>query len=95
MYGARRLRSGERAAGLMRKIEETLAPNLTVLSFDAPAARRYGEIRAVLEARGTPVGDADLRIAAIALVRDLAVVTGNERHFRRVPGLRVKNWIEE
>jgi tRNA(fMet)-specific endonuclease VapC len=36
-----------------------------------------------------------LRIAAIALVRDLTVVTANLRHFQRVPGLRVENWLEE
>ena len=36
-----------------------------------------------------------MRIAAIALARDLKMVTGNERHFRRVPGLEVENWMEE
>jgi len=42
-----------------------------------------------------PIGDADLRIAAIALVRDFTVVTGNLQHFQRIPGLRVENWLEE
>jgi predicted nucleic acid-binding protein len=32
-------------------------------------------------------------IAAIALARDLTLVTGNVRHFQRVPGLRVENWL--
>ena len=41
-----------------------------------------------------PIGDADLRIASIALDRDLAVVTGNVRHFEKVPGLAVENWLE-
>ena len=58
-----------------------------------PAARRYGEVRTELERRGTPLGDADLRIAAIALARGLTVVTGNIRHFQRVPGLQVENWL--
>jgi len=44
---------------------------------------------------GCLLGDADLRIAAIALVRDFTVVTGNLRHFQRVPSLRVENWLEE
>jgi hypothetical protein len=57
--------------------------------------RRYGEIRAGLERLGTPIGDADVRIAAIALSRGLKVVTANERHFRRVPGLETENWLEE
>jgi predicted nucleic acid-binding protein len=35
----------------------------------------------------------DLRIASIALSRGLVVVTGNVRHFSRVPDLRVENWL--
>ncbi|MBA2535253.1 MAG: PIN domain-containing protein [Rubrobacter sp.] len=90
-YGAHRLR--ERTAILMEKIESVLLPNLPVLDFDAAAARRYGEIRAELERLGTPIGDADMRIAAIALSRGLTVVTGNERHFLRVPELETENWL--
>ena len=92
VYGAHRLR--ERTTILMEKIEDALLPNLPVLAFDTAAARRYGEIRAELERLGTPMGDADMRIAAIALARGLRVVTGNERHFRRVPGLETENWLE-
>ena len=92
VYGAHRLR--ERTAILMEKIEDALLPNLPVLAFDTAAARRYGEIRAELERLGTPIGDADMRIAAIAVSRGLRVVTGNERHFRRVPGLETENWLE-
>ena len=91
-YGAHRLR--ERTAILMNRIEVALLPNLPVLAFDTAAARRYGEIRAELERLGTPIGDADVRIAAIALSRGLIVVSGNERHFRRVPELKIENWLE-
>lgn len=92
VYGAHRLR--ERTAILMERIEDALLPNLHILAFDAAAARRYGEIRAELERLGTPIGDADLRIAAIALSHGLRVVTGNERHFRRVSELEIENWLE-
>jgi tRNA(fMet)-specific endonuclease VapC len=93
VYGAYKL--GTRGAALLERLEKTLLPNLPILPFDATAARRYGEVRADLEQRGLPIGDADLRIATIALVRDFTVVTGNFRHFQRVPGLRVENWLEE
>lgn len=92
IYGAHRLQ--ERTLALLQRLEESLLPNLPVLPFDASAARRYGEVRADLERRGTPIGDADIRIASIALVRGLTVVTGNVRHFRHVPGLAVENWLE-
>jgi tRNA(fMet)-specific endonuclease VapC len=90
LYGAHR---SSRTAALLERIEEALLPELPILPFDAAAARRYGELRAELEQRGTPIGDADTRVASIALSRGLTVVTGNERHFRQVPELEVENWL--
>jgi predicted nucleic acid-binding protein len=92
VYGAYRHRT--RTGVLLEQIDRTLLPNLTILPFNDDAARHYGELRAELERRGTPLDDADLRIAAIALSRNLIVVTGNVRHFQRVPGLAVENWLE-
>ena len=65
VYGARR-RGSE---NLVEKIEERVAAKLPVLPFDAEAARRYGELRSDLERQGIPIGNADVGIAAIALVR--------------------------
>ena len=92
VYGAYRLRTHTRL--LLERLDKTLLPNLPVLPFDVAAARIYGEVRAELERRGTPLGEADLRIGAIALCRGLTVVTGNVRHFQRIPELSVENWLE-
>ena len=91
LYGA--YRRGPRAAAPLHTLESALFPSLPILPFDAAAAAVYGEIRAQLEESGTPIGDADTRIAGIALARGLAVVTGNVRHFERVAGLTVENWL--
>ena len=91
IYGACRLRARTRI--LLEQLEGILLPNLAVLSFDAAAARRYGEVRAELEGHGVLLGDADLRIGTIALARGLTVVTGNTQHFERIPGLPVENWL--
>ena len=64
-----------------------------VLPFDLAAGQTYGGLRAELERAGTPLAEPDLRIASIALTHNLTVVTGNVRHFSRVPGLKVENWI--
>ena len=71
-----------------------MTAHLAVLPFDADAAREYGGLRARLEAEGTPIGNADTQIVSIALAHDLVVVTGNVRHFQRVPELEVENWLE-
>ncbi|MSQ12651.1 MAG: type II toxin-antitoxin system VapC family toxin [Dehalococcoidia bacterium] len=91
LYGAYRL--GARAQELFDRFERVLWPNLVVVRFDAPAAHQYARVRAELEQRGTLIGDADLRIAAIARARNLTMVTGNARHFECVPGLQVENWL--
>ena len=92
VYGAYRMPAY--TSLFLERLDRILLPNLAVLPFDIAAARRYGELRAELERRGTPLGEADLRIGAIALSRGLTVVTGNLRHFQRIPGLVVENWLE-
>ena len=64
-----------------------------VLDFDARAADCYANARAHLAARGQPIGDRDLMIAAIALANRLTVVTSNVSEFARVPGLTVEDWM--
>ena len=39
------------------------------------------------------IGTLDLKIAAIARVHDALLLSGNQRDFGRVPGLRVESWI--
>lgn len=91
LYGTHRL--GERGNALRANIEETILADIQVLSFDTRAARIYARIRAGLEEHRMTIGDADTRIASIALAHDLTVVSANLRHFRRVPGLVVENWL--
>lgn len=75
-------------------LDQFLLP-LEILSFDETAAGIYGQVRANLEAKGTPIGPLDTLIASHALSVKAAVVTNNVREFSRVDGLRVENWIKE
>ena len=73
-------------------LEMFLAP-LTVLPFDTAAVWAYGELRAELERRGTPIGSLDTLIAAHALSQQATLVTNNTREFFKVPGLRLADWV--
>ena len=57
--------------------------------------RKYGEIRWELEKRGLRIGDMDMFIAATAIEEELILVTGNVKHFERIPGLKIENWMTE
>jgi tRNA(fMet)-specific endonuclease VapC len=74
-------------------LNEFLSP-LEVLDFPAGAASAFGEIRAHLQRVGTPIGNFDLLIAAHARHQGLTLVTNNLEEFKRVPGLKVENWVE-
>ena len=71
---------------------EFLAP-IMVQPLTDSAAAVYGRIRADLETRGKGIGAMDTLIAAHALALNLALVTNNEREFRRIPDLKVVNWV--
>jgi tRNA(fMet)-specific endonuclease VapC len=64
----------------------------TILEFDQKAPIEYGQIRALLETKGRPVGPMDLLLAAQAKSHNLILVTNNEKEFQRIDGLRLENW---
>jgi predicted nucleic acid-binding protein len=84
--GAYRSAASERH---LKNIEERVLPAVTILPYDLSVARVFGKVRAELERAGNVLPDADLQIAATALYHNLELVTGNLRHFERIPALRL------
>ena len=66
---------------------------IDVMPFDSIAASEYGQIRTDLEQKGAVIDNLDMLIAAHAKSRNLILVTGNTREFKRVKGLEVENWV--
>jgi tRNA(fMet)-specific endonuclease VapC len=62
------------------------------LPFDDEAALIFGEIRADLTKKGTPIGGYDLQIAAIAFANDLTLITHNTNEFSRIVNLKIEDW---
>ncbi|HET9768394.1 MAG TPA: type II toxin-antitoxin system VapC family toxin [Thermoanaerobaculia bacterium] len=86
-YGA--ARSGKSDANAARVDE--FAGSCTVLPIDALTARRYGQVKGQLKARGRPIPENDVWIAACALVHNLVLAT-RDRHFEEVEGLASEAW---
>lgn len=76
----------------LRQVEDFVS-RLETLDYGSKAAAHYGDIRADLERKGTPIGVNDLHIAGHARSEGLTLVTNNLREFERVEGLRLDNWV--
>jgi tRNA(fMet)-specific endonuclease VapC len=76
-----------------RRTMDLLLNELPVLPWTLEAADRYGDIAAHLQQSGQPIGQMDTQIAAHALALSLPLVTHNTRHFQRVPGLKLEDWM--
>ncbi|HEU4508304.1 MAG TPA: type II toxin-antitoxin system VapC family toxin [Pyrinomonadaceae bacterium] len=87
-YGADR--KGSRK---LHALIDTFAAAVEVVSFDETAAAEFGRIGSILAERGTPIGEFDALIAAHAIALRCTLVTNNVRHFARVQGLVVENWV--
>ncbi|HEX5875273.1 MAG TPA: type II toxin-antitoxin system VapC family toxin [Pyrinomonadaceae bacterium] len=87
-YGADR-RGSRKLHGLI----DTFAAAVEVVSFDEAAAAEFGRIGSILAERGTSIGEFDVLIAAHAIALQCTLVTNNVRHFAKVQGLLVENWV--
>jgi predicted nucleic acid-binding protein len=88
-YGGYYSVTPERHFPFVQRLLETVA----ILPFDAPAAREMGRLKAMLKRSGMTIPDLDLQIGSIALTHDLPLVTHNARHFERIPGLVLHDWL--
>ncbi|MGH8602147.1 MAG: type II toxin-antitoxin system VapC family toxin [Gammaproteobacteria bacterium] len=90
MFGMRRSSSPK----MNRAVIDAFLRHVSVLDWNRDAADAYAELRAALEAKGQPIGNMDLLIAAHARSLRAVLVTNNERHHVRIPGLKIANWAK-
>lgn len=83
-----------RSATRQRRAFDKLCAASHVLDIDEDVVVRAAAIYANLYRRGALIGDADILIAATALVNGLGVCTNNTRHFARITDLDVVNWLD-
>jgi len=88
-YGAARRGSKK----LTRQVEAVLSA-MTIKPLETDVERVYASIRVALERKGTPIGAHDMLIAAHARAIDAVCVTDNVAEFKRVPALKVENWVK-
>ena len=87
---------GLKAKGATRQTEtfETFCSRNVILPLTDEIIVRAADIYADLRTRGELIGDADILIAATALVHRFGVVTNNTKHFERISDLHIENWLK-
>ena len=90
-YGAY---NSQRVTSHLAKIK-TLENSMEVIPLSQEIVENFGKQKAQLERAGTPLDDFDLALGCCALAHNLILVTHNIKHFKKMEGLKVTNWIEE
>ncbi len=87
-YGAYKSQKINANLAKVRRVENAME----TIPVDFFISDTFGMMKAQLELQGTPLDDFDLIIAATALTQNLILISNNEKHFRRVDGLKLENW---
>ena len=72
---------------------EELCALVEVLAFGNEEAKTSATVRAFLEKKGTPIGPYDVMIAGTVISKQGILVTNNTKEFRRVPKLKITDWL--
>jgi predicted nucleic acid-binding protein len=78
---------------ILRDYYLSLESDIQILDFDLKSAKIFAKIRTELQKAGDSIEDFDLMIASICLSNNLIMVTNNVKHFERIKGLRLEDWI--
>ena len=89
MYGVERSSSRR----INHAVIKDFSRHLDIINWDVSAADQYAVLRTDLEAKGTPIGAMDMMIAAHSKSLNTILVTNNLKHFTKVAGLRIENWV--
>ena len=90
--GIERVQDESRKKNLLSAFEHVCA-SFIILEFNDEAAWHYGKIRSTLLKTGQDIGIMDTLIAAHASSQNLTLVTNNIKHFQRVQGLDITQWL--
>ena len=74
------------------KIEKMILA-FEVIESSMEIEQRFGKIKADLDKKGNLIEDADIFIASTCLEKCEILITGNAKHYSRIHGLKIENWI--
>jgi tRNA(fMet)-specific endonuclease VapC len=88
-YGAEKSQKRQANSALV----ERFLLSVRVVHTNSDIVQMFGQLKARLSQAAIMLPDADMLIAATVLSMDATLITGNVRHFQRITGLKIENWI--
>ena len=82
-----------RGLQVKQQVFNNFCKDFSVGDFSFSVLQKSAEIHALLKQQGNLIEDGDIFIAAYCIINDLTLVTNNIRHFERINGLKLINWI--
>jgi tRNA(fMet)-specific endonuclease VapC len=89
LYGAKKSTQREKNTSIVYRLAEIFP----ILGVTRATMEAFTDLKAALDRKGDRIEDFDLLIAATALSLNHILVTNNTRHYRRIEGLRLENWM--
>jgi tRNA(fMet)-specific endonuclease VapC len=90
LYGAKVSKQVERNLAIIRGLPDIFP----IIGLGRSIIETFVEVKRSIEVGGQRIDDMDLLIAATALTMNYRLVTNNTKHFSRIKGLEMENWVD-
>lgn len=90
-YGAYRSSQVEKHIAQVQELRN----NLNVLTFTLLVYEQFGKTKAQLKEEGKIIDNFDLIISCFCKAYGCILVTNNTKHFERIEGLKLENWMKD
>jgi tRNA(fMet)-specific endonuclease VapC len=89
LYGAKKSIQRDKNTSIVYRLAEIFP----IVGITRSTIEAFTDVKMALETKGERIEDFDLLIAATALSLNYTLVTNNTKHYKRIEGLQLENWM--
>jgi len=89
LYRAKKSTQREKNTSVVYRLAEIFP----IIGITRATMEAFTDLKAALDRKGERIEDFDLLIAATALNLNYVLVTNNTKHYKRIEGLQLENWL--
>src|SRR5208283_2364687 len=89
LYGAKKSIQRDKNTSIVYRLAEIFP----IVGITRSTIEAFTDVKMALELKGQRIEDFDLLIAATALSLNYTLVTNNAKHYKRIEGLQLENWM--